>query len=183
MNRVPSPHYSRLSARLAYLKATLPTPAIPASGPTQTEIDSVAFCAVMAGAACEHYIEEASLAIVEASIAKFNVTSWLGRVGKYLCVFPFVETKNPPDIGKMAAIYGGTGFDVRMSSAFQNANGDAIKKLLNIGYQRYKHQVANNHGFALKYQFRLMCAIGFDLSSLSSTLDPRPSTLDPRIEN
>ncbi|MFQ3896699.1 MULTISPECIES: hypothetical protein [Sphingobium] len=50
-------------------------------------------------------------------------------------------------------------------------------RLLNIGYQRYKQTVTNNHGAALKYQFKLLTALGFDLDLVGATFKSRIAQL------
>lgn len=177
MNLMPSANYARLSSRLLYLKSVLPSAPTSGATPTQPQIDGVAFCAVMAGAACEHYIEDASLGLADSAFLKYENTNFLGRVGKHLCVYPFIVVNDQANIRKMVAVYGGSGFDVRVSAKFQALNQPALKDLLNIGYQQFKNQVKNNHGFALKYQFKLLSAIGADLSSLGPTFSSRVTQL------
>jgi hypothetical protein len=140
---------------------------------SQRDIDCISFCAVMAGAACESFIEEVSLKLAESAERKFATSSTLGRVGKHLCVFPFVEAKQITDIQKMAALYGATGFDIRVSRKLSMSSSLEIGKLLDIGYKKFKNQVSNNHGFGPKYQFRLLSAIGADLTSLNPTFVSR----------
>ena len=132
---MPSALLTLLKTRLTYLKSTLP--AFPAtsvgSTPSQFEIDTVSFCAVMAGAACESFIEEMSLKLAESAMRKFTTSSTMGRVGKHLCVFPFVEVKDMADIRKMVALYGATGFDIRVSKKLFASSQQDIGKLLHIG--------------------------------------------------
>ena len=170
-----SPNLIRLSQRLTYLKSTLTV--VPKSSlistSAQVEVDRVSFCAIMAGAACEKYIEEMSLQLADSSDRKFLDSNTLGRVGKYLCVFPFVEFRDNKDIKKMAAVYGATGFDIRVSSKMFVSSQRDIKELLNIGYLKIKKQIKDNHGFGLKYQLRLLSAIGADLTSFDPTFSSR----------
>jgi hypothetical protein len=144
---------------------------------TQQGIDAVSFCAVMAGAACESYIEDRSQQLADSAKMKFLTTSFFGRVGKHLCVFPFVEAKEIADIRKMVAVYGAKGFDIYVSASFLASSHGDIEKLLHIGYQKFKNQVKSNHGFGLKYQFRLLSAIGADLTSLDPTFSSRIAQL------
>lgn len=174
---MPSSNLLRLERRLTYLKAGLPAAVAAGSTVTQRDLDAISFCAVMAGAACESFIEERSLQLADSAKTKFTGSAFYGRVGKHLCVFPFVQVKEIADIRKMVALYGVSGFDIRVSTKLLSSSRSDIEKLLNIGYQRFKSQVSSNHGFGLKYQFRLLSSIGADLTALDPTFSSRIAQL------
>jgi len=133
---------------------------------------------VLVHAECEFFLEQRALQVADAAKQAFDSSGSFGRVAKHLCVFPFIDApKQNADLGKMLRIFGTDHFGVMASSNTIAQNSTDYGKLLNIGYQRYKQTVQNNHGAALKYQFKILTALGFNLDSLGATFTSRISEL------
>lgn len=133
---------------------------------------------VLLHAECEHFLEKRALAVADHAKTSFDNGGVFGRVARHLCVFPFIDApKQKADLDKMLSIYGSSGFGIMATAQAINLNRSGYQKLLNIGYQRYKQTVMNNHGADLKYQFRLLTALGFDLDLAGATFRSRISQL------
>lgn len=133
---------------------------------------------VLLHAECEHFLEKRALKVADDAKTAFDGGGDFGRVARHLCVFPFLDAPNQkPDLEKMLSIFGTSGFGIMATTKTIIQNRTDYKKLLNIGYQRYKQTVANNHGAALKYQFKLLTALGFDLDLVGATFKSRIAQL------
>lgn len=133
---------------------------------------------VLLHAECEHFLEERALKVAEDAKAAFDSGGDFGRVAKHLCVFPFIDApKQAPDLEKMLSIFGTSGFGIMATTKTVTQKRAEYGKLLNIGYQRYKQTVSNNHGAALKYQFKLLTALGFDVDLAGATFRSRIAQL------
>ncbi|MDX1822024.1 MAG: hypothetical protein R3197_14100 [Paracoccaceae bacterium] len=133
---------------------------------------------VLLHAECEHFLEKRALAVADHAKTAFDNGGAFGRVAKHLCVFPFVDTpKQRADLDKMLSIFGNSGFGIMATTRTVSQNRIGYQRLLNIGCQRYKQTVVNNHGADLKYQFKLLTALGFDFDVPGATFKSRISQL------
>lgn len=133
---------------------------------------------VLLHAECEHFLEKRAMAVADHAKLAFDNGGVFGRVAKHLCVFPFIDApKQTADLDKMLSIFGNSGFGIMATAQTISQNRSGYQRLLNIGYQRYKQTVINNHGADLKYQFRLLTALGFDLDLAGATFKSRISQL------
>lgn len=157
-----SPEYIELKTRLNHLKSTLPKSSL--TNLNQKQRDHVKAVALHQHAACERYIEERTEQVALAAVEQFTNHGIIGRTAKHLCVFPFLsEFKNKPDLHKAAAVYGSVNFGIFIEPAYVTSNHVQISKLLNVGFQAYKKMWAHNHGIAIKYQFKMLAALGVDI--------------------
>lgn len=170
--------YVALKTRLTSLTHMLPPQPAVGATPSSQDADKMAAFVVLLHAECEHFLEKRALTVADnAKIAVDNGGAF-GRVAKHLCVFPFIDTpKQRADLEKMLSIFGTSGFGIMATTQIISQNRTEYEKLLNIGYQRYKQTVTNNHGADLKYQFRLLTALGFDLDLAGATFKSRISQL------
>jgi hypothetical protein len=155
-------------------------PPQPAAGtmPSSQDADKMAAFVVLLHAECEHFLEKRALKVADDAKAAFDNGGDFGRVARHLCVFPFIDVpKQKSDLEKMLSIFGTSGFGIMATTKTITQNRTDYKKLLNIGYQRYKQTVANNHGADLKYQFKLLTALGFDLDLAGATFKSRIAQL------
>jgi len=155
-------------------------PPQPAAGatPSSQDVDKMAAFVVLLHAECEHFLEKRALQVADDAKAAFDSGGNFGRVAKHLCVFPFIDApKQNSDLEKMLRIFGTSGFGIMATTKTIAQSRTEYQKLLNIGYQRYKQTVANNHGAALKYQFKLLTALGFDLDLVGATFKSRIAQL------
>lgn len=167
-----------LRTRLTSLKHMLP-PQPPAGATSSSQdADKMAAFVVLLHAECEHFLEKRALAVADTVKSVVDNGGAFGRVAKHLCVFPFIDSpKQKADLEKMLSIFGTNGFGIMATARTVNQNRAAYEKLLNIGHQRYKQTVNNNHGADLKYQFKLLTALGFDLDLAGATFKSRISQL------
>ncbi|MBP2568176.1 hypothetical protein J2766_004787 [Agrobacterium tumefaciens] len=170
---MPSPEYIYLRDRLQYLQTTLPPNAL--SVPEQDQMKAVA---IHQHAACEQYIEQRGLAVATAAYDKFKSSKKIGRVGKYLCVFPFIASINDDnDARKASAVHGAAKCGVLMPKAFIAANLAQIEDLMHIGYGRYKAMIGKNHGISIKYQIKVLASIGVDIGEFDPDFKSSISSL------
>lgn len=170
--------YLALKSRLTSLAHMLPPQPAAAATPSSQDSDKMAAFVVLLHAECEHFLEKRALAVADHAKTSFDNGGVFGRVARHLCVFPFIDApKQKADLDKMLSIYGSSGFGIMATAQAINLNRSGYQKLLNIGYQRYKQTVMNNHGADLKYQFRLLTALGFDLDLAGATFRSRISQL------
>lgn len=173
-----SAEYSGLKARILHLTKTLPALGSPTSSLTITEIDQIKAFAVHVSAACEHFMEQRCEFAADSAYNDFMGQQLLGRVGKHLCVFPFIEMpKDGGEIRKVVALYGSPGFGIRLNKVMINNNKRQIEDVLKIGYKKYKTTLRNNHGIAEKYQLKMMSALGLDITSFNPTFRSRITQL------
>lgn len=155
-----SPEFETLKARLNYLKSTLPK----AATLNQKQTDQVKAVALHQHAACEQFIEDRSSQVAAAAVNLFDSAGTMGRTAKHLCVFPLIgDIKQPPDVKKIAAVFGSINFGIFIEPAYVSSNKLQIKQLLNIGYQAFKQTLKLNHGISKKHQLRLLAALGVDI--------------------
>ena len=170
--------YEALEARLTSLTHMLPPQSAADATPASQDADTLAAFVVLLHAECEHFLEKRALKVAETAKKDVDNGGAFGRVAKHLCVFPFIDVpKQNADFEKMLSIFGTRGFGIMATTKAINQNRTGYLKLLNIGYQRYKQTVDNNHGAGLKYQFRLLTALGFDLDLAGATFKSRISQL------
>lgn len=155
-------------------------PPQPAAGatPSDQDVDKMAAFVVLLHAQCEHFLERRALKVASDAKAAFDSGGDFGRVARHLCVFPFIDApKEKSDLEKMLGIFGISGFGIMATPKAITQNRTEFEKLLNIGYKRYGRTVKNNHGAALKYQFKLLTALGFDLDLTGATFKSRIAQL------
>lgn len=170
--------YLTLRARLTSLTHLLPPQPAAGATPSSQDVDKMAAFVVLLHAECEHFLEKRALKVADDATAAFDSGGDFGRVARHLCVFPFIDApKQKPDLEKMLSIFGNSGFGIMATTKTITQNRAEYGKLLNIGYQRYKQAVANNHGAALKYQFKLLTALGFDVDLPGATFKSRIAQL------
>lgn len=172
-----TPEFIALKARLIDLSQLIPPTSPAGAPPTAQEQDSMSAFVVLAHAACEEFMEVRSLHVAETAKVNFDGGGNLGRVARHLCIFPYLEVKSTPDMLKFIQIVGRSGFGIMADSSFVAANRNDLKKLLHIGFEKYKNSVKNNHGAGIKYQFKLLSKIGFDLNLLGSNFNSRIAQL------
>jgi hypothetical protein len=173
-----TPEYKALKTRLRSLTHMLPPQPAPDATPTSQDTDKMAAFVVLLHAECEHFLEKRALKVAENAKNDVDNGGAFGRVAKHLCVFPFIDVpKQNADFEKMLSIFGTRGFGIMATTKAINQNRTGYVKLLNIGYQRYKQTVDNNHGAGLKYQFKILTALGFDLDLVGATFKSRISQL------
>ena len=173
-----SADYAALTTRLTSLTHMLPPQPPAGATPSIQDNDKMAAFVVLLHAECEHFLEKRALAVADHAKTAFDTGGVFGRVAKHLCVFPFIDApKQRADLDKMLSIFGTSGFGIMATTRTVSQNRTGYQKLLNIGYQRYKQTVVNNHGADLKYQFRLLTALGFDLDLAGATFKSRISQL------
>lgn len=170
--------YLTLKIRLQSLTHMLPSQPAAGASPSSQDADKMAAFVVLLHAECEHFLEKRALQVADDAKAAFDNGGNFGRVAKHLCVFPFIDApKQKSDLEKMLRIFGTSGFGIMATAKTITQNRTEYQKLLNIGYQRYKQTVANNHGAVLKYQFKLLTALGFDLDLVGATFKSRIAQL------
>jgi hypothetical protein len=175
---MPTPDFLALKTRLTHLKMMLPDVTIASANLSMRQIDEISAYVLLTHAACEEFMEKRSLQTATAAMTAFDTSGTIGRVGKHLCVFPFIDVPNDKaDLRKLSSIVGVSGFGVSMSKGFKAANSLQIQKLLNIGYQRFKSAVEGNHGASMKYQFKLLSRIGLDINDLGANFISRIAQL------
>lgn len=175
---MPTPDFLTLKARLTHLKTMLPDVSIASANLTMRQIDEISAYVLLTHAACEEFMEKRSLQTATAAKSAFDTSGAIGRVGKHLCVFPFIDVPNDNnDFRKLSSIVGASGFGVAMSKGFKATNSAQIGKLMNIGYQRFKGAVETNHGASIKYQFKLLSRIGLDIYDLGANFRSRIAQL------
>lgn len=163
-----------LKKRLASLTHLLPTITAPSVTPSIEDCDRMAAFVLLLHAECEQFLETRALKVAGDAKAVFDDGGEFGRVARHLCVFPFIDApKQKPDLDKMLRIFGTSGFGIMVTNKAINQNREEYRKLLNIGYQRFKQTVDNNHGVSLKYQFKILTAIGFDIDIVGATFRSR----------
>lgn len=155
-----SPEFEALKARLNYLKSTLPKSTVL----NQKQTDHVKAVVLHQHAACEQFIEDRSSQVADAALALYNNSGTMGRTAKHLCVFPLIaDIKQPPDVKKIAAVFGSVKFGIFIDPSYLTSNPLQIKQLLNIGYQAYKRTWDSNNGITQKYQLKMLAALGVDI--------------------
>lgn len=165
---MPSGLYKSLRKRLTHLVATLPAVPAPGASLTVSQTDGIAFYAVMTHAACEHYLERRCAEIADHALALFNSRNKLRRVGKHLCLLPYVTfTKQDRDFKTVAEILGAPGFGIHISNSIQMSNQADLAAAIDRGHKAYTKAIGDNHGISFKYQFKLLCYIGFDIKTFS----------------
>lgn len=170
--------YWTLKARLTSLIHLLPMQPPAGTSPSAQDVDKMAAFVILLHAECEHFLEKRAEKVADDAKAAFDGGGSLGRVAKHLCVFPFVDApKQKPDLDKMLNVFGTSGFGIMATTKAITQNRTQYEKLLNIGYQRYKQTVSRNNGAALKYQFKLLTAIGFDIDLAGATFKSRIAQL------
>ena len=172
-----TPEFAALKTRLSELGNLIPSGSNTSASPTPREQDQMSAFVVLAHAACEEFMETRTLSVAEGAKTQFDCGGELGRVGKHLCVFPYLEVKDQSDLMKFARIVGKSEFGVMASSSFVSSNRADFIKLIHIGFNKYKKSVKDNHGASLKYQFKLLSKIGFDLSLLGNNFTSRIAQL------
>ena len=169
--------YVDFRKRLRDLTKFLPPPSTSTSL-SAIEVDQMSAFVLLAHAACEHFMEVRSLQVATAAKSTFDAGGPLGRVGKHLCVFPFLNIpKQADDFAKLSKIVGVKGFGIMAENRLVSANRSDIHKLLNIGFQRFKQSINHNHGAGHKYQFRLLSLLGLDLNDLGANFRSRIAQL------
>lgn len=165
---MPSGVYRTLRKRLNQLVAVLPTPPSPGRSLSQAQKDGIAFYAVMTHAACEHYLERRCSEIADHALDAFTARNKLGRVGKHLCLLPYVTfTKQDRDFTTVAELVGASGFGVHISSAKQLSSRAELTLALDRGHKIYQRSIEQNHGISYKYQFKLLSYLGVDIKVFS----------------
>ncbi|ASY44794.1 MAG: hypothetical protein ACOY4N_05400 [Pseudomonadota bacterium] len=178
MPRAYTADYLALKARLTSLTHLLPPAPAAGATPSRQDADKMAAFVILLHAECEHFLEKRALKVADEAKAAFDSGGDFGRVARHLCVFPFIDApKQMSDLEKMLRIFGTSGFGIMASAKSIAQNRIEYGRLLNIGYQRYKQTVTNNHGAALKYQFKLLTALGFDLDLVGATFKSRIAQL------
>lgn len=162
-----------LRKRLTDLVGLLP-PAPSPLGPLPSDIDQMSAFIVLSHAACEEFTEVRALQIATAAKDVFEGGGALGRVGKHLCIFPYLDLpRKRVDLERLSRIVGVSQFGILATSEFVTANRADLTRLVKMGYDRFKASVDNNHGADFKYQFKLLALIGLDLRSMGSTFSSR----------
>lgn len=158
--------------------AGLPAAPAPGAALTVAQKDGIAFYAVMTHAACEHYLERRCAETADHALAMFNGSSKLRRVGKHLCLLPYVTfTKQERDFKTVAEILGAAGFGVHVSKTIQASNHADLAAAIDRGHKAYAKAISDNHGISFKYQFKLLCHIGFDIKTFSPNFVSRVDQL------
>jgi hypothetical protein len=170
--------YLALKGRLTSLMHMLPQQPPAGATPSIQDYDKMAAFVVLLHAECEHFLEKRAIQVATDAKAAFDSGGDFGRVARHLCVFPFIDVpKQNADLVKMLSIFGTSGFGIMATPKTINQNRVDYGKLLNIGYQRFKQTVDNNHGASLKYQFKLLTVLGFDLDVAGATFASRIAQL------
>ncbi|MDD2859809.1 MAG: hypothetical protein PHI71_01920 [Acidiphilium sp.] len=175
---MPSSLYTSLQSRLNYLVTGLPAAPTPGSSLTVSQKDGIAFYAVMTHAACEHYLEHRCAEIADYALNLFQTRKKINRVGKHLCLLPYVTfTNNDKDFKVVAEILGATGFGIYISKSLQTSNNGDLAAAIDRGHKAYKKTISGNHGISFKYQFKLLSYIGFDIKTFSPNFVSRVQQL------
>ncbi len=160
---MPSAEFEALKLRLDHLVGTLPAERVIPGSWSNTEMDQIAFFAVMSSAACEHYMEKRCVEVADDALARFNANGHLGRAGKHICVMPFLQV--PTDDKDATALYdvvGNPSFGVEILPALAAAQPRVLATLIDRGHRRYKRLVKDNHGISRKFYFKILATVGID---------------------
>lgn len=160
--------FVELEKRLTVLERRIPT--VPASQTTFTddEQDAIAAYALLTCAACERYVEDVCKWIADEVFADYAASGVLRRAAKHLLLVKHLKSA---DIDKMPDAVFNYGFRITLERNHAAANAPAISSSLSAGVQSFKDGLVKlNNGVDLHNIKRMLCAIGFDFSSLEPNL-------------